>query len=81
MADSAIMAELDEHEKNLKKVCRRITATMEANPPDILTEVEMIPLYVDHEKELVKLLIDLNLEVQEIFEDFAVALGETSINS
>ena len=81
LADSAIMAELDEHEKNLKKVCRRITATMEANPPDILTEVEMIPLYVDHEKELVKLLIDLNLEVQEIFEDFAVALGDTRINS
>ena len=75
------MAELDELEKGLKKISRKIPALIEANPPSILTEVEMIPLYVDSERKLVDLMVDLNLGIQEIFEDYAIQLGETKINS
>jgi hypothetical protein len=39
----------------------------------------MIPLYLDYEKQLVDLLTELNVGIQEIFEDFAVHLGENKI--
>ena len=41
----------------------------------------MIPLYLDYERQLVDLLTELNVGIQEIFEDFAVQLGENKINS
>ena len=75
------MAELDEIEKKLKKLLRTISAMMDANPVDILTEVAMIPLYSECEKTLVNQLVELNVGVAEMFDDYPVLLGETKINS
>ena len=78
---AAAMSELNEAEKRLKKLLRTINATIEANPIDILTEIAMIPLYVESEKTLVSQLIELNVGVAEIFDDHPVLLGDTKINS
>ena len=75
------MAELEELEKGLKTLSRKIPALIGSNPPSILTEVEMIPLYVDSERKLVDLMVELDIGLQEIFEDYAVQLGDTKINS
>ena len=75
------MAELEELEKGLKTLSRKIPALIESNPPSILTEVEMIPLYVDSERKLVDLMVELNIGLQEIFEDYAVQLGDTKFIS
>ena len=76
-----IMSSLQEKEAYLKTLCRRITANMEANPISILSEEEMIPLYKDTEKQLVALLVDLNVGAQEIFEENSLELGENKINT
>ena len=75
------MAELEELEKGLKTLSRKIPALIGSNPPSILTEVEMIPLYVDSERKLVDMMVELDIGLQEIFEDYAVQLGDTKINS
>ena len=41
----------------------------------------MKPVYLKYEKQLVDLLTDLNVGTQEIFEEFAVQLRKTEINS
>ena len=68
------MAELEELEKGLKTLSRKIPALIGSNPPSILTEVEMIPLYVDSERKLVDLMVELDIGLQEIFEYYAVQL-------
>ena len=75
------MSGLEEKENKLKTLCRRISAKMSANPINILNNVEMVPLYLDTEKQLVALLVELDVGLQEIFEEHAVELGETKINS
>ena len=77
----SIMSGLQEKETSLKTLCRKITANIEANPITILSEEEMIPLYKKTEEQLVALLVDLNVGAQEIFEDHAVELGDTKINT
>ena len=54
---------------------------MDANPTNILTRLEMTPLFQEEEKKLVTLLEDLSVEAQEIFEDHAVELGDTKITA
>ena len=75
------MSGLEEKESALRTVCRKITAKMNANPANILNQVEMIPLYQEEEKKLVALLEDLDMGAQEIFEDHAVELGSTKIDA
>ena len=41
----------------------------------------MNPVYLKYEKQLVDLLTNLNVGIQEIFEEFAVQLRKTEINS
>ena len=54
---------------------------MDANPVNILNRVEMTPQFQEEEKKLVTLLEDLSVGAQEIFEDYAVELGDTKINA
>ena len=75
------MSGLEQKENSLKNLCRRITAKMDANPINILTMLEMTPLFQEEEKKLVTLLEDLSVEAQEIFEDHAVELGDNKITA
>ena len=73
------MSGLNEKETNLKTLCRRVTAKMDANPVSILNRMEMVPLYQKEEENLVALLEDLNMAALEIFEDHALELRNTKV--
>ena len=81
LAEGIAMATLAEEEKKLKGVLRKIDSKIDSNPPNILTEEEMIPDYKSKQVELVALLEDLNMGVGEICEDYEAQLGITKINA
>ena len=75
------MATLEEEEKKLKGIVRKIKAKIDSYPAEALTNVEMIPEYKTKQGELGTLLEDLHLGVAEISEDFEAQLGLTRTNA
>ena len=80
LVDNA-MSVLEDKEKALKVLYRRISAKMSANPINVLSRIEMTPLYQEEEKKLVALFEELDLGAQEILEDHEVELGDTRVNA
>ena len=78
---SEAMAVLDDEEKKLKGIVRKIKAKIDSSPIDDLIDVEMIPQYKSKQDELVSLLEDLHQGVAEICEEYEAQLGATRLNA
>ena len=75
------MSALEQEEKKLKALARKIDAKITTSPPTSLIDEEMIGTYKDTEKELVTLVEELNLGVAEICDDHEALLGQSKVTA
>ena len=75
------MSTLEQDEKHLRLIARKIDAKLITSPPSCLVSEEMIPDFKVIEKELIILVEDLNFGVSEICEDNESQLGQTKVTA